>query len=179
MKKFILFASLLMTFTFTYSQKKGKEEILTYKTEDGTEYTLGDSIRFGMGSNTNGNFRYVYTLPNFFNSNALFYDASLNGKFAIIDKMQKSGSDKMGYTMYFTFRYPAGNSAVNVESAISSGEMVTTASKKKAEAKNQPTIIQNNAPSLAEELKKLKELLDTGVLTQAEFDAQKQKLLSK
>ena len=45
--------------------KSSFKEILTYKTEDGTNYTVGDTIRFGKGSNTDGNFRYVYTLANF------------------------------------------------------------------------------------------------------------------
>lgn len=37
----------------------------------------------------------------------------------------------------------------------------------------------NQAPSLAEEIKKLKELLDAGAITQAEFDAAKAKLLKQ
>lgn len=176
MKKIFLFISLSLLFIAGYSQKKGKEEILTYKTEDGTNFTVGDTIWFGMGSNTTGDFRYVYTLPNFFNGNYLYYNASLNGKFATIDKMQKSGNEKMGYTMYFLFRYSMGSSAVQVESAISTGELLTPASKKKAAAKNQPAVIQNTQ-SIGDEIKKLKELLDAGVLTQAEFDAQKKKLL--
>jgi len=175
---------LILTMTFlsitSYGQKKGAEEIITYTTEDGTTYTVGDSIHLGIGSNTNdGNFRYVYTLPNFNYNHTRYYNASLNGKFAIIDKMQQNGSDKMGYTMYFIFRYPAGKSAVMVESAIAAGEMITPASKKKAEAKGSPIIIQQGGASLADEIKKLKDLLDQGILTQEEYDAQKQKLLNK
>ena len=174
-----MLALILLTFSVSYAQKNGKEEIITWTSEDGTNFTVGDTIRFGMGSNSDGNFRYVYALANFFYSYNRVYDASLNGKFATIDKILKQGSDKMGYTYYFTFRYPAGNSALQVESAIASGELITPASKKKLDGKNSPVIIQQGTVSLADELKKLKELLDAGVLTQAEYDTQKQKLLSK
>ena len=179
MKKSILFLGMLLAFSATISQKKGKEEIITYTCEDGTVYTVGDTLRFGRGSNPNGNFNYVYLLPNFFNSQSLPYNSSLNGKFAIIDKIQKSGSDKIGYTPYFGFRYPAGNSGINVETAIQSGELITPASKLKKEQADKPVIIQQNQSSLADELKKLKELLDSGVLTKEEYDTQKQKLLNK
>ncbi|MBL0309105.1 MAG: SHOCT domain-containing protein [Bacteroidetes bacterium] len=40
-------------------------------------------------------------------------------------------------------------------------------------------IIQQGSVSVADELKKLKDLLDAGVLTKEEYDAQKQKILSK
>ena len=43
-------------------------------------------------------------------------------------------------------------------------------------AKNQGTIIQQAASS-ADELKKMKELLDMGIITQEEFDAKKKQLL--
>jgi len=178
MKKIAIITLTTLLIYTTLQAQRGKPEIITFTSEDGTVFTVGDTMRFGIGSNTSGNFKYIYVLPNFFNSNALYYNSTLDGKFATIDKMQKSGSDKMGYTMYFTFRYPSGNSAVQVESAIASGELITPASKKKAEEKNKPLIIQGGgAPSLADELKKLKELLDQGILNQAEFDTQKKKLL--
>jgi predicted Zn-dependent peptidase len=41
------------------------------------------------------------------------------------------------------------------------------------------TVAKQPVASVADELKKLKELLDSGVLTQAEFDAQKKKLLAQ
>ena len=166
----------MFTFSVSTSAQKGKPEILTYTSEDGTLFTVGDTMRFGMGSNTDGNFRYAYILDKFYSR---YFNFTLNGKFATIDKILKQGSDKMGYTFYFTFRYPLGNSAVQVESAISSGELVTAASKKKLEDKNKPVVVQQSTLSLADELKKLKELLDVGILTQAEYDTQKQKLLNK
>jgi membrane protease subunit (stomatin/prohibitin family) len=42
-----------------------------------------------------------------------------------------------------------------------------------------PTAAEPSAEDNMEELTKLKGLLDTGVLTQAEFDAQKQKILQR
>jgi len=46
-----------------------------------------------------------------------------------------------------------------------------------AEQEAAPVAAAPSADESMEELTKLKELLDTGVLTQAEFDAQKQKIL--
>ncbi len=178
MKNISLILAMTFFFATVYGQRKGKEELITYTTEDKTNYTVGDSIHFGIGSNPNGLFRYVYKLKNAW-SNFAYYDATLNYKFAIIDQIQKNGSDKTGYTVYFVFRYPAGKSAIMVESAISEGEVITPASKKKAEEKNKPIIIQQGGTSLADEIMKLKELLDQGILTQEEYDAQKQKLLNK
>jgi len=41
------------------------------------------------------------------------------------------------------------------------------------------TVATKPPASVADEIKKLKELLDSGALTQAEFDAQKKKLLNE
>lgn len=174
MKKLVLFASLVFAITFTYSQKKGKEETITYKTVDGTTYTVGDTIRIGMGSNPNGSFNYIFIVDGWNGNRA--WSAQLNNKFAIIDKFAWGGNDKIGKTVYATFRNAGGLSSINLESAITSGEVITPNSKQKAD-KNTPVIIQQSGSSLAEELKKLKELLDAGVLTQSEFDVQKKKLL--
>ena len=46
-----------------------------------------------------------------------------------------------------------------------------------AEQQTEPAAAAPSAGDSMEELTKLKELLDSGVLTQAEFDAQKQKIL--
>lgn len=176
MKNLALLASLLFIFSFSYAQKKGKQETITYTTEDGTTYTVGDTIHIGMGSNPNGTFNYIFVVDNW-NGNRP-WSSQLNNKFAIIDRFAWGGSDKLGKSIYAVFRNAGGVSSMNLESAITAGEVITPNSKKKTVAGNAPVIIQQGA-SLAEELKKLKDLLDAGVLTQAEFDAQKQKLLSK
>lgn len=119
MKKSILFLGMLLAFSATFSYKKGKEEIITYTCEDGTVYIVGDTLRFGRGSNPNGNFNYVYLLPNFFNSQSLPYNSSLNGKFAIIDKIQKAEVIKLDTLHTLVLDTPAGNSGINVETCNS------------------------------------------------------------
>lgn len=175
MKNLILFASYMFLFTHTYAQKKGKEETITYKTVDGTTYTVGDTIKIGMGSNPNGSFNYIFIVDGWNGNRA--WSAQLNNKFAIIDKFAWGGNDKIGKTVYATFRNAGGLSSINLESAITASEVITPNSKPKNG--NNPVIIQQSTTSLADELKKLKELLDAGVLTQAEYDVQKQKLLNK
>jgi hypothetical protein len=56
---------------------------------------------------------------------------------------------------------------VDIQNAIESGEI----------ASNAPKTVQSPAPSIADEIKKLKELLDSGAITQEEYDSQKKKLL--
>ncbi len=179
MKQFILFASLLLAFTCSYAQKKGKNEILTYTTEDGTTYAIGDTVYLGMGSNTNGAFRYAIVEAGFFNAGQ-YFQSDMNGKFMAINKFRKEGNDKVGYSTLIIGRFGLITAAIQIESAITAGEVITPASKKKMEEKNKPVIIQQaGTSSIADELKKLKGLLDAGVLTQTEFDAQKAKLLAK
>lgn len=179
MKKIFLILVTLTFFSTTNAQKKAKQEIITYTSEtDGTVFTVGDTVRLGTGSYSNGEFNYIYSLATFMDAQQHYLSPAWNDKFVIIDKFQTSGSDKMGYTMHIIFKHGKLDCAIQLESAIKAGEVVTAASKKKAEEKNKPIIIQTgSAPSLADELRKLKELLDSGILTQAEFDAQKKKLL--
>lgn len=156
------------------AQKKGKEETITYTCQDGTVYTVGDTIKIGMGTNPNGSFNYIFIVDAWNGNRA--WSAQLNNKFAIIDRFAWGGSDKIGKTVYAAFRNAGGLSSINLESAITAGEVITPHSKPKAD-KNAPVIIQQNTTSLADELKKLKDLKDAGVLTQEEFEAQKKKLL--
>lgn len=177
MKNAVLFILLFAASINLYAQKGKKEETVTYTTVDGTTYVLGDTIRIGMGSNPNGDFNYIFIVDAWNGNRA--WSAQLNNKFAIIDRFAWGGNDKIGKTVYATFRNAGGLSSINLESAITAGEVITPASKKVLDEKNKPVIIQQGTVSLADELKKLKELLDAGVLTQAEYDTQKQKLLNK
>lgn len=75
---------------------------------------------------------------------------------------------KTGPVVTVIFKAGAYNAALNADSAEESGEIKTTNNQKKAT----PT-----SGGVADELLKLKGLLDSGVITQAEFDTQKAKLL--
>jgi hypothetical protein len=87
-----------------------------------------------------------------------------------VAKLQKRGSEKKGFVYYVLLsgfvRYE-----VDVENAIKFGEIVVPDEfKPKLETANQTL-------SAADEIKKFKALLDSGAITQEEYDAKKKKLL--
>ena len=174
MKRYLLLAATLFIFSASFAQKgKKEEETISYTTQDGTTYVVGDTIRIGMGSNPNGFFNYIFIVDAWNGNRA--WNAQLNNKFAIIDKFLWGGNDKIGKSVYATFRNAGGLSSINLESAIAAGEVITPNSQKKTEQ----TVAPQSSTSIADELKKLKELLDSGIITQAEFDAQKKKLIGQ
>lgn len=181
MKKKLTITFLLFSILSIAQKSKKKDEIIEYTTKDGTHYTVGDTVYFGMGSRQDNNYAFVYSLPNFLNSSALPWGPIINGKFTIIDKIRQVGNESRGLTTIFIFKEKGytGEHGINIEAAIEKGEVVTAASIKKKEEQKTPKIIQQSTISLADELKKLKELLDTGILTREEYEAQKQKLLEK
>ena len=78
---------------------------------------------------------------------------------------------------YYALVLPGGlfNWGIDLESAIRSGEVRGLNRTVFTDPKT-PYVIQNKA-SVADELGKLKKLLDQGVISKEEFDAQKKKLL--
>ena len=86
-------------------------------------------------------------------------------------------------------RRPVARAAAVGAVAVTAGKAGANAAAADAAPPEQPAPAQQAAPEAAaetaapgadqnmQELTKLKELLDSGVLTQAEFDAQKQKIL--
>ena len=90
---------------------------------------------------------------------------------------------------YIQFEYPGSHSSANDFNSENSfafqlakidnetvGKAVDFIKSKIREAKN-PTQTVINATSAADELKKFKDLLDAGIITQEEFDAKKKELL--
>ncbi|MBK9401755.1 MAG: hypothetical protein IPN36_13160 [Bacteroidetes bacterium] len=89
-----------------------------------------------------------------------------------IKDIKKSGTPKRGYKYYIVCG--GGNIAnywIDIEEAIPTGEVYVP-----NEFKPKP---QTNSTGLADELLKLKKLLDDSLLTKEEFDIQKKKLLDQ
>ena len=169
MKK-ILFIIFCLTPFFGFSQ-----DIETYTASNGKTYKIGDTVRVALGSMPDGNFKYVQVSPPLFapptrNSSSLSARRDFANTNVIIRKIKKSaqlsGSEKIvlnvkvrGLVTYDIW----------IEEAIAACEVTPCAAKSTTIATG----------SVADELLKLKKLLDAGAITTDEFNAQKKKLLAQ
>jgi len=145
------------------------QKITEYKATNGVTYHINDTVRLGKGSSSDGSFLYLEErgIPGPGNRSHNLPKQFTNGGVVIksIKKDKLSGADK-----YLFVVFPGGifNYWLYIDDAILACEVLPCA---QSTAK-QPV-------SVADEIKKLKDLLDSGALTQAEFDAQKKKLLKQ
>lgn len=163
MKK-LIFILLLLSSLNVFSQK-----ITEYNASNGVLYKVEDSIKLGRGSGENGNFVYFSTGGWAYAANGGETAGYLNHTFAgttVNIKKIKKVQEKI------VFIVGAGgvtNYNLIIEDAIATCEI------ENCNKNNTNT----QEPSKLDELKKLKELFDSGVLTQEEFDSEKKKILEK
>jgi hypothetical protein len=170
MKK--LLAIILFLAPLIASAQKLKE----YKASNGITYHPGDTIKVGLGSMPDGSFKYMQINqllpgpPDPRRSNSMTARKDMSGSGYAIKKIQNvrqmGGGEKTVITIK-TGGLPTCD--IWIEEAIASCEVTPCASSKAG------------APqfSVADELTKLKKLLDAGGITQAEYDTQKKKLLNQ
>ena len=148
-----------------------------YKASNGRTYHVGDTLKIGMGSTADGNFKYIQvTPPPFFpprpNGNGMSARKDFSMSSAVIRKIktasQITGSDKVVFTVKAG---GIGTYDVWIAEAIAACEVTPCSSSTGNTA--------STGGSVADELLKLKKLLDSGAITQAEFNAQKKKLLGE
>jgi hypothetical protein len=168
----------------TYVQKNG------YVTTSGFTVKAGDELILGKGTLPNKFFAFIYQSPvGYFTETSL--DASnrkslistFAGKKVKVKRLQSYGTRRTGFNVVAVVG--AGdivNYWIELDQAIDAGEIVVPepyASKLDINKKNAPVVIQQNSVSVADEIKKLKDLYDSGVLTKDEYDKEKKKLLAK
>lgn len=196
MKKLLLllFAFSLNANSQNYNPNQDKE----YKTEQGHIFignslkinnggmiTVGEDIKLGKGSDTNGTFRYIQV-----NEGSVFRGTNTGGtnygvqeanalpnkynglKAKIVDIVER-GRKKTGYKVFVIIgvgemkRYQ-----IDLDSALEYGEVIID-----GYANNNKKETTNTSISLADEIKKLNELKESGLLTEEEYQQAKQKLL--
>lgn len=145
-----------------------KRDESKYDATNGVSYAIGDTVMLGTGSGLNGKFVYLH-------SQALnVYLASETSNRGVVIKRILRRKMKGVEKVYFVVG--AGNIVnyeLDIEGAIATCEIRDCSKNDQA-----TTIIQQaKQDDKYDKLKKLKELLDAGVLTQDEFDAEKKKIL--
>ncbi|WPV66325.1 SHOCT domain-containing protein [Chitinophaga sp. LS1] len=130
----------------------------------------GGKLKLGTGSAPSGDFQFIYhTLGK------LPLHGQDSNKIVKISTIKAQGTPKKGLRWFMVINGEGlEDYIVEVANALGSGEI----------ASNDPSIIKKlqtaNKPfSIADEIKKFKDLLDQGVITQEEFDQQKKKLLNQ
>lgn len=139
---------------------------------DTLKVKAGDTIRLGQGSGSNKGFIY------FFDGQHHTGRSDMANSRLVIKSIKELDDPNMG-KKYLAIVNPGGifNWAIDLESAIRSGEVSGINKVRFADGRSQ-VVIQNKT-SAADELIKLKKLLDQGVITKEEFEKQKKKVLSE
>ncbi|WP_218919488.1 SHOCT domain-containing protein [Spirosoma aerolatum] len=139
---------------------------------------LGDTLTFGRGTMPTKAFAFIYDNAGgvggkYVNGQLVrtHLTSDYAGKRGIVKELVQSGTRKQGFSMGVVVgvgtltRY-----YIELENAIAEGEIASSAGARPKSA---------GSVSVADELLKLKQLLDAGALTQKEFDDQKKKLLNQ
>jgi hypothetical protein len=136
-----------------------------YATKSGAVYRTGEVMQLMAGTGEGGTFKYVYIPPNAWLG---FPRQPLGAKW---DKKQLVIKEIRQQPIT-----PDSNASAATVAVLSTKGLNASVDLEQAEAAGE---IQRPIASVADELLKLKQLLDAGVLTSSEFDAQKAKLLGR
>ncbi len=155
------------------------QDLTSYTAGNGKTYKVGDTVKVALGSMPDGNFKYIQASPLIptpptRNNNSLSARKDFANTITIIRKIKKnanlSGAEKVLFNV--KVRGPITYD-IWIEEAIAACEITPCVNNTKSAP------INTGQGSVADELLKLKTLLDAGALTQAEFDAQKKRLLAQ
>jgi len=161
----------------------------TLFTSSGFKITEGLKLKIGIGTTPDGDFKFIRRNNNsmFAYSSSTGYQSLANsanafprnqsGRFFEVKRIEKRGNKKHGYLYYAIIGNAIVRYEIDIENAISSGEIVVP-DEFKPKPKNQIIELKQQL-SIPDEILKLKKLLDEGILTKDEFEIQKKKLLEK
>ena len=175
MKVIYLTIFLLSVRIACYAQIRGGKDIPGPITVlDSIKVSVGDTLRMGQGSNANKDFLYFF----YSFSGQLYAAPSSYANRSVIIRSLKETTDKLGEKKYYAITRLTGivNWGIDIISAIRYGEVIGI-NKIKFQDSKAAAVIQNK-PDVTDQLIKLKKLLDEGVLSKEEFEAQKKKILN-
>lgn len=139
--------------------------------DNGVRFVKGQDVLLGIGSNTaTRGFNYIYTSPGSIAGMVKLTSVATGLKMHIKDVMEIK-SKKLGHKYFL--KLGAGtivNYYCEVEMAVQSKEVIVPGF-------NDKDTQQDNTLSKADELKKWKDLFDSGTITKEQYEAQKNKIL--
>jgi len=148
--------------TSSSERPKIKGEITEYIAKDGSIYKVGDQITIGVPS-SNKTFAFLSTGDGLMTP-IVPLGIGVSGQKADIIKFRISGTKRSGFTIWLKAKSPfgIGNYNIDFENAILNGEIKSYGM----------TIDQ-----ALEELKRTKDKLELGLITQEEYEKKKQELI--
>lgn len=161
----------------TRAQIIGKS-VPDFTTAAGTRVRVGDTLRLGRGTLPTGDFQYVFVPENVFTgSKQQNFTSQMSNLSVRVKDIRLQRSRTFGDKTVAVVKANTLNGCVDLNAAEAAGEIVT-ANTRRAAVSAAGGGAGGAAPlSTADELLKLKKLYDQQVLTKAEYDAQKAKLL--
>lgn len=153
-----------------------------YQSANGWVVHKGDSLLLGKGSMPDKRFAFVYeSLTSFTSPNSPgtrnYLSSNMSGQRVLVKELFQYGTKRTGYTMIAKVGVGSiVNYWIEIDNAVEAGELSPPTKFIRTVAS--PTT-SGNSSSVADELKKWKDLLDAGAITKEEYDSQKRKLLSQ
>lgn len=166
MKKITFLLITILTVNFTTAQSK-VEQLTEYKASNGITYKIGDDIILGQGSGVNGAFVYI-RMAGWMGGGQV--QSFQSGTYAVIKKITKNNRKRFKKVVFTIGAGDITNYSLDIEDAIKTCEVENCTK----EAQDVMVV-----PDKFDQLKKLKELFDNGVLSQEEYNAEKKKILGQ
>src|SRR5690554_1498467 len=189
MKKIILLLTLCISFFVVGQETTFDKNTLFLK--DGGSITVGEDLKLGKGTKDNGYFRYIEVnsasmmrATNTGGTNWGVQDANamssqyndLKGK---VIRIEERGNRRTGKKWYAVIGVgEARRYQVDIENALASGEIYVEGSSLN-KSSDGTSISESKTTSKADELLKLKSLLNEGLITEEEFETMKTEILNK
>lgn len=151
----------------------GKSVDTPVEFEGGISIKKGDTLMVGKGS-SNGEFLFI-NVPK--GSYMVAASAGISNKKLILSEIKLDSDKKRGDTYNGLIKTSfAINYLIDLQNAIQANEIVGVNGKLFRQPEN---VNSNGQKSISDELIKLKELLDKGIINQDEYETSKKKLLEK
>jgi len=144
------------------------QKLKEYKASNGITYKAGDDIMMGSGSGNNDNYVYLW-ITSALAKGGEIKSRAYNGYSVTIKKIKRFKDKRSEKVLFLVGGGNISNYTLDIENAIESCEI--------KDCGQNNTQISYTETDKYEKLKKLKELLDSDILTQEEFDSEKRKIL--